>query len=116
MEILTVKLPTKVAYEIAERKRSTFALKEKSNERGLLAIFSDENGNAERMELSTVAVAKITDCRWNGNRWIYYLEDIVPLVPHFPILMEETIVKRSVPDELLEPYPNSENLRRWFKK
>lgn len=116
MELLTVKLPTKVAYEIAERKRSTFALKTKTTERGTIAIFSAEDGTAEHPELSTVALAQLYDCRWNGRRWVHYITGIVPVVPHFPVLMEEKVVRREVPDALLEPYPKSENLRRWFKK
>lgn len=116
MKILTVKLPTRVAYEIAERKRSTFALKTKAPGRGAIAIFSSEDGTAEHPGLSSVALAQLTACRWNGRSWVYHLADIISLVPHFPILMEDKVLEREVPDSLLEPYPKPENLRRWLKK
>lgn len=115
MEILTIALPYKTAYAIASGEKSSFALTTKCSEVGRILIFSDEEGDAERPALSTVAWAHLDGCRWNGNRYIYKLSGVVPLVPHFPVKLEDVVVKREVPSELVEFYPSRENIQRWLK-
>lgn len=116
MKILTVSLPYKVAYDIAEGKRKSFPLLSRSDARGRLLVFSGEEGTAERPAMSTACIVDLKESRWNGNRWVYKVENPVLLVPHFPVKIQEEILLRDVPDVLLEPYPEPKNIRRWMKK
>lgn len=115
MKTLAVALPIKAAYDIAEGLTDTFSLKSKSDKRGKVIIFSLDGGDYERPSFATVAEAELTDCRWRGSRWQYKVKNVKPLVPHFPILMEEKITSVEIPDLLIERYPNSKNIVRWLK-
>lgn len=116
MKILTLSLPYKVAYDIAEGKRKSFPLLDRSDAGGRLLIFSGEDGTAERPALSTVCIVDLKECRWNGNRWVYKVENPVLLVPHFPVKMQDYMLLRDVPDALIEPMPEKKNIMRWLRK
>ena len=112
---LVVGLPVEVAYDLAEGKRNTFAVRKKPPRMGRIVIFSLEGGDAERPGLSTVADAVLESARWNGRRWVCKVGDIIPLIPIFPIKMSENICESEIPDEIIQPYPNNQNIRRWLK-
>lgn len=115
MKALAIGLPVDTAFDIADGKRTAFMVKERPPRKGRIIIFSREGGNSDRPGLATVADANLATWKWTGRGYYCRLTDIVPLVPHLPILMSETITEQDIPDALVEPYPNKRNIKRWLK-
>lgn len=115
MKVLAVALPTDAAYDIAEGRKTTFSVRERPPRKGKIVIFSQEGGDAEHPGLATVAAAELATFKWTGHYYLCRLAEIEPLLPHFPIAMTGTITEQTVPDILIEPYPNKRNIKRWLK-